>query len=95
MPADTHPEDMKDASEDYFERFERRMERSNHELKTRMEHQMTEILEAIQRMNRMLMWIDRLLRWTQPPATGRIRLEWIRPTKATDRYSPKLGSGRE
>lgn len=76
------------------ERLERRLTTMHQALRRRAEEQLDERLTAIERLDRLLVWADRLLYWSQPPATGRIRVAWQKKSVASDTLAvtPKLVS---
>jgi hypothetical protein len=49
---------------------------------------LSEITESLYRLDRQIIWIDKLLYYSQPPAAGRIRISWERTRGFEDRYQP-------
>jgi len=78
-----------DPSETYSERSLKRVHQTHQRMKFLSEEKINGVLSGIQRLDRLLMWIDRLLYKTQPPTSGRIRLEWKRSQDDPSRFNPR------
>lgn len=92
MNDSTHNDDDAATSETAFQRFDTRMQMTLEALRTKSQSQLDEILDYTRRIDKLLQWIDRLLYYAQPPATGRIRVVWTRESADTSIYRPRLVS---
>lgn len=75
---------------DSFAAFEKRSRAAQQELKTKSEQRLIKVMHGIEKLDKMLMWTDRLLYASQPPTTGRIRVVWTRKGEESNQYRPRL-----
>lgn len=68
------------------ERVDRLLAETHARWRNLSEERLDAILTALERVDRLLVWVDRLLYWTQPPATGRLRIVWERDPSDARRY---------
>jgi hypothetical protein len=72
------------------ERVDRLLAETHARWRNLSEERLDAILTALERVDRLLVWVDRLLYWTQPPATGRLRIVWERDPSKDGRRHPVL-----
>lgn len=75
-----------------LQKFDSRMQLTLAALRTKSQTQLDEILDFIRRIDKQLQWLDMMLYYTQPPATGRIRIVWTREHADSQIYRPRLVS---
>lgn len=78
------------ASESSSERVERHLKLSHERWRDLSEGRVRGVLNALEKIDRLLIWVDRLLYYTQPPATGRIRVVWEKDPSDGKRYFPVM-----
>lgn len=72
------------------ERVERHLRMTHARWRNLSEERVAGVLNALERIDRLLVWVDRLLYLTQPPATGRIRIAWEKDPSDEERHFPLL-----
>lgn len=90
MKQDTQANPSDDTFYDSFTAFEKRLHAAQKELKTTSEKRLEDVLHGIEKLDKMLLWTDRLLYASQPPTTGRIRIVWTRKSEDSNQYRPRL-----
>ena len=79
-----------DTVSDSLSVFEKRSHAAQQELKTVSEQRLSDVMYGIEKLDKLLLWTDRLLYASQPPATGRIRIVWRRKEEESNQYRPRL-----
>lgn len=90
MTQDTQKNPSDEIVSDSFSAFEKRSRAAQNELKTTSEQRLKDVMHGIEKLDKMLLWIDRLLYASQPPTTGRIRIVWTRKEEESNQYRPRL-----
>lgn len=78
--------------DDDLSKFESCMLASERELEKVAKQRILSMLFFIKKLDKLLLWIDHLLCYSQPPTTGRIRIVWLRDDSTSALYRPKLVS---
>lgn len=89
--SDSESETEHDAEpESASERVERHLRVTHARWRNLSESRVAGVLNALERIDKLLVWVDRLLYLTQPPATGRIRIAWEKDPSDEERHFPLL-----
>lgn len=96
-PSDSVSESDSESEAEYDAEHESASERVEHHLRMTharwrnlSEERVGGVLSALERIDRLLVWVDRLLYLTQPPATGRIRIVWEKDPSDAERHFPLM-----
>lgn len=78
--------------DDDLSKFESSMLASERELEKLSRQRLSTMLFFVKKLDKLLFWVDRLLYYSQPPTTGRVRIVWLRDDGTSELYRPKLVS---
>ncbi|BCU08341.1 hypothetical protein [Allochromatium tepidum] len=90
MTKDTETNPSNDTNSESFTVFEKRARAARQELKMVSEQRLSDVMYGIEKLDKLLLWTDRLLYASQPPTTGRIRIMWRRREEESNQYRPRL-----
>lgn len=79
-----------DSVPEFLTAFEKRSYAAQQEFQTTAERRLKDVMHGIGKLDKMLLWTDRLLYASQPPTTGRIRIVWRRREDESNQYRPRL-----